>query len=42
MLGLDVEMEISERFLPLVLRGAGRSLVDQCPEVGSPTSEVEP
>ena len=25
-----------------ILRGAGRSLVDQCPELGSPTSEAQP
>ena len=25
----------------LILRGAGRSLVDQCPELGSPTSEAQ-
>ena len=29
-------------FCRLVLRGAGRSLVDQCPELGSPTSEAHP
>ena len=29
-------------FCCLVLRGAGRSLVDQCPELGSPTSETQP
>ena len=29
-------------FCRLVLRGAGRSLVDQCPEGGSPTSEAWP
>ena len=29
-------------FYHLVLRGAGRSLVDQCSEVGSPTSEAQP
>ena len=40
-LGLGVEMEISGRF-SLVLHGAGRSLVDQCSEVGSPTSEALP
>ena len=29
-------------FLCLILCGAGRSLVGQCPELGSPTSEAQP
>ena len=29
-------------FQCLILRGAGRSLVDQCPELGSPTSVAQP
>ena len=40
-LGLSVEMEISGRALALILHGARRSLVAQCPELGSPTSEAE-
>ena len=28
-------------FCHLILRGAGRSLVNQCPELGSPISEAE-
>ena len=28
-------------FHHLILCGAGRSLVDQCPEVGSPISEAQ-
>ena len=40
-MGLGIEMEISGRFCCLILRGAGRSLVDQCPELGSPTSEAQ-
>ena len=40
-LGLSVETEISESSRQLILCGAGRSLVVQCPELGSPTSEVQ-
>ena len=42
-LGLSVEMEISGRaFIHcLILCGAGRSLVDKSPELGSPTSEAQ-
>ena len=37
-LGLSVEIEISHQ---LILHGTGRSLVVQCPELGSPTSEAQ-
>ena len=44
-LGLGVEMEISERFSLFGITwswGGGVSLVDQCPVVGSLTSEAQP
>ena len=33
--------DLWESFRCLILHGAGRSLVDQCPELGSPTSEAQ-
>ena len=33
--------DLWESFRQLILHGAGRSLVNQCPELGSPTSEAQ-
>ena len=40
--GLALRWRSLGDFHHLILGGAGRSLVDQCPEVGSPTSEAQP
>ena len=40
-LGLSVEMKISGRAFPFDITLGGRSLVDQCPELCSPTSEAQ-
>ena len=41
-LGLGIEMESLGDFRHLILCGTERSLVDQYPELGSPTSEAQP
>ena len=40
-LGLSVETDIWESSCRMILRGAGRSLVVQCPELSSHTSEAQ-